>query len=251
LVIRRAGTGAVPIDADENGTADGNVDTDGNGATDATYASLGAGFNLQVSNCSDIPAESAFVMDHDTSKFTVHKVKPAGAPASCLNGGLSPLRRFHVHLYYVSTCNNCTGAGDGIPTLKVVELTPATTPCSSAVTASCGSMSPPRAIAEGIENLQFEYGVDSDDNGTPDTFTSGAVAAADWKKVVAVKAFLLARNVEPTPGYVDGKKYSLNSAGDELTDASGTAITPFNDSFKRHVYTSTVMATNIAGRKLP
>jgi type IV pilus assembly protein PilW len=190
-------------------------------------------------------------MDHDTSKFTLHKVMPSGTPASCLNGGLSPLRKFSVHLYYVSTCNNCTGAGDGIPTLKVVELSPATTPCTADATVSCGSMSAPRAIAEGIENLQFEYGIDSDDNGTPDTFTADTVAAGDWKKVVAVKVFLLARNAEPTPGYADTKKYSLNSAGDELTDESGAALTPFNDSYKRHVYSSTVMATNIAGRKLP
>jgi type IV pilus assembly protein PilW len=104
-------------------------------------------------------------------------------------------------------------------------------------------MSTPRVIAEGIENMQIEYGIDNNDDGTPDTFSSATLAADDWKKTVAAKVFLLARNTEPTAGYTDAKQYSLDSAG--------TLMPAFNDHYKRHAYTSTIMATNIAGRKLP
>jgi type IV pilus assembly protein PilW len=184
-------------------------------------------------------------MDHDTSKFTSHKVKPVGTPPSCLNGGLSELRRYTTLIYYISTCNNCSGAGDGIPTLKVVELTPATSVCAADAATACGTMTS-RTVAEGIENMQIEYGIDSPlQDGTPDTYSVDPVAAADWKKVVAAKIFLLARNTETTPGYINDRIYSLKSG---VPDPGGT---PFNDNYKRHVYSSTTMATNIAGRRLP
>jgi len=242
LVVRRVSTTAINIDANNDNSADANVDTDGNGATDTAYASLGSGYYLQVSNCSDIPAEFPFAFDHDVSKFTLHKAIPAGTPSTCLSGSLSTLRRLSIQIFYISTCNHCSGAGDGIPTLKVAELTPAASPCSASVTAPCGTWTT-RAIAEGIQNMQIEYGIDSPTaDGTPDTYTDGAVA--DWSTVVSVKLFLLARNTETTAGYTDTKQYLLNSVG-------APALAAFNDNYKRHVYTATVMATNIAGRRLP
>jgi type IV pilus assembly protein PilW len=244
LVVRRAGTSAIKIDADGtggygDGTADANV-TNEDGTT-PTLASLDGGYYLQVSNCSASPSETVFVMDKDTSRFTRHKVKPSGTPLSCMNGGLSPLRKYISRIFYISTCNDCTGGGDGIPTLKMVELTAGTSSCKTDETVACGSFTT-RAIAAGIENLQLEYGIDTTLDGAPDTF-SAAPTAADWPNVVAVKVFLLARNTEQTASYTDTKTYSLDSAGTTLTG------TPFNDHFKRHVYSATVNATNIAGRR--
>ncbi|HYD79731.1 MAG TPA: PilW family protein [Paucimonas sp.] len=244
LVVRRAGTTPIKIDVNEDGTADASIDTNGDGTNDATYASLNNGYYLQVSNCSDTPSEFAFVMDHDNTQFTSHTIKPAGTPLSCLNGGFSPVRKYVVNIFYVASCNDCSGSGDGIPTLKMAELTPATTSCTATTTASCGSFVI-KPIAEGIENLQLEYGVDSSPSvgdGVPDAYKT-APAAADWANVVAVKIFLLARNTDKTLGYTDTKTYSLNSAGTAL---SGT---PFNDNYKRHVYSATARATNIAGRR--
>ncbi|OGB24146.1 MAG: hypothetical protein A3I66_11085 [Burkholderiales bacterium RIFCSPLOWO2_02_FULL_57_36] len=241
LVIRRVSTTAINIDANNDNVADANVDTNGDGATDSTYSSLGSGHYLQVSNCSDIPAESLFVVDHDTTKFTRHKAIPAGTPSTCLSGSLSTLRRLVVQIYYISTCNDCSGTGDGIPTLRLAELRPASATCAAAATTACGTwVTIP--IAEGIENLQLEYGIDSPVvDGAPDTYSDGVIA--DWSTVVAVKVFLLARNTEPTFGYSNSKQYILNSAG--------IALTAFNDSYKRNVYSASVMATNIAGRRMP
>jgi len=240
LVVYRASTTQLKIDANEDGTADANV-TKEDGSTGATVASLGAGYYLQVSNCSDTPTEAAYVMAKNPAAFTLHSVKPAGTPPNCMNGGLAPVRQYFVRIFYIATCNDCSGAGDGIPTLKMVELSPGASVCATDPAASCGSITT-RSVAEGIENMQFEYGVDTNLDGVPDSY-SAAPAAADWQNVTAVKIFLLARNTEKSVGYTDAKTYSLAADGSALTG------TPFNDSYKRHVYVATARASNIANRR--
>lgn len=240
LVIRRVSTKQLIIDNDGNGTADANV-TNEDGSTGVTNASLGGAYYFQASNCSDSPSEASYVMAKTPASFILHGVKSAGTPSSCLNGNLSPIRQYMVRIYYVATCNNCSGSGDGIPTLKMVELTAGTTACAADPAATCGSMSTV-PIAEGIENLQFEYAVDSDSDGIVNTYNA-TPAAADWQNVLAVKIFLLARNTETTADYTDSKTYSLASDGSAL---SGT---PFNDHYKRHVYAATARAVNIGNRR--
>jgi len=239
LVIRRTSTTQLRIDANEDNARDANV-TNEDGSSGISVASLGAGHYLQVSNCSDTPAEGEYVLAKDPTAFVLHGVKPAGIPASCIIGGLAPVRQYFVRIFYIATCNDC-GAGDGIPTLKMVELSPDTGVCATDPAASCGSMTT-RSIAEGIENLQLEYGIDTNSDGTPDSYST-APAAADWQNVMAVKIFLLARNTEITADYTDTKTYSLASDGSTLTG------TPFNDKYKRHVYVATARANNIANRR--
>src|SRR6185295_13808937 len=104
---------------------------------------------------SDTPGEIAYVLAKNPVSFTLHTVKPTGTPPSCMNGGLAPIRQYFVRIYYVATCNDCAGAGDGIPTLKMVELTSGSSTCMTDPAVACGSMTT-RSIAEGIENIQFE-----------------------------------------------------------------------------------------------
>jgi type IV pilus assembly protein PilW len=56
----------------------------------------------------------------------------------------------------------------------------------------------------------------------------------------SARIYVLARSREPTQGYVDTKTYGLGA---------GTTLGPFNDDYKRHVYTTTVRLPNIAGRR--
>lgn len=238
LVIRRTSTTQLRIDVNEDGTQDANV-TKEDGTSGVTVASLGKGYYFQSSNCSDTPGEIAYVLAKDPASLVLHTVKPAGTPPSCMNGGLAPVRQYYVRIYYIATCNNCSGGGDGIPTLKMVELTSDTSVCDITATNSCGSMTT-GSIAEGIENIQYEYGVDTNADGTPDSYSATPAA---WENVMAVKIFLLARNTETTPGYTDTKTYSLAS---DNTPLSGT---PFNDQYRRHVYAATARAVNIANRR--
>lgn len=92
--------------------------------------------------------------------------------------------------------------------------------------------------------MQIEYGFDTSGDGTPDVFASTVSAgppALQWQDVVAVKVFMLARNVDPTPGHIDAKAYVVAS--------DGSTVGNFKDAFKRQAYVTTTMAHNVAGRR--
>jgi type IV pilus assembly protein PilW len=57
--------------------------------------------------------------------------------------------------------------------------------------------------------------------------------------VAAVKLYVLTRANLATPGYTDTKTYTLGS----------TTLGPFSDSFKRHVFSTTVRLINVSGRR--
>lgn len=115
----------------------------------------------------------------------------------------------------------------------------------------------PELLIEGIEAFQVELGIDDFNSvlgiaadygagvlgdGAPDRYVRCAASgcdAADLVNAVAAKVFLLVRSVEPTPGYTDTKTYRLG----------GSVIGPFNDAFKRHVFTSSVRFHNVSGRR--
>ena len=59
--------------------------------------------------------------------------------------------------------------------------------------------------------------------------------------VTSARIYVLARSREASPNYTDSKTYTLGSAGD---------VGPFNDNFKRHVFTTTVRLTNVAGHRV-
>ena len=160
------------------------------------------------------------------------------------SGTLAAVRRYRTHIYFIANNNR---EGDGIPTLKRAEL-------GSSATAPAWTIVP---LAEGIEQLQLEYGLDLVQDGVPDATsadpaTAGGCAAAacavsNWRSVVAVRLHLLARNAQATPGHVDTKTYALglNADGsDNTVDAAG-------DAHKRHVFQSQVALPNPAGRRLP
>lgn len=149
------------------------------------------------------------------------------------------VRKFMVHIYYISTCSvpvgtSCT-SGDGgspIPTLKMVELT------------SSGWNTV--TIAEGIENMQVDYGKDTDSDGIPNSVDlAGSSAnfanAAEWTNAMSVKIHLLARSPDATPGHVDDKTYTLGTAG---------TIAATSDNYKRHVFTQTVRMVNPSARRM-
>lgn len=191
--------------------------------------------------------------------------------------GLAPIRQVLIHVYFVtnndqlggSDARDCDGDGvtdgDCIPTLKRAELT------------AEGGVVQYKAysIANGIEDLQLEYGLDTDatPDGDPDVFTAapdlydpdipgtpaGSCAAnpdctGNWFNVVSIKASLLARNPGESRDHVDTKIYTLglNAAGvpqcAKDDDADG-GCEAFGDAYKRHVYQSAIRLNNAAGRR--
>ena len=166
----------------------------------------------------------------------------------------SDIYKFHVHIYFISPCSVATGSasdpaglnkvcqssddnGSPIPTLKRMELT------SVAGTRQFKEV----PLVEGIENLQIDYGVDSDLDGSPDGSFTVSPSATDWINIVVVKLNILSRNVERTttcptsnpPAYCTNV-YNLGLHGN---------VGPFTDGYKRHVYTESVLLVNPVKRR--
>lgn len=167
------------------------------------------------------------------------------------NTTTAPIRKLHVHIYFVARCSVPAGGGsacigDGtddngnpIPTLKRLELT---------LDAGGNRAWVVTPIAEGVENMQIDYGVDSDGDGVPDgVFTTAPATAADWANVVAMNIHLVVRNTERTPDYSDLKTYSLGLAG----TVSSTAIPggTLDPGYKRKAYVAQARVVNTASRR--
>jgi type IV pilus assembly protein PilW len=198
------------------------------GAPTTIAAAVNTNLYIQIARCS-----------LDTSR-----IRAAAGGSASLNLRLpdcatvnDELRRLTQRTYYVAACNDCA-ANDGIPTLKRVEV--------------INGVQRTMPVAEGVENLQVEYGLDTNTDGRPDAFVtmgSGTIAGTTpagttppnaWQNVVAVRLHLLTRSSQPTPGYVDVRTYRM---GPDVT------VTPPADASKRTLLTTTVRLNNVGGRR--
>ena len=207
LVVRRASTCAVGPGCDPLAAGD---------------------FYLQASGCNaELTAGSYFAFDSNMGSLNLRQ-------KDCVTA--APIYQFRTHIYFVA--NDDQGA-DGIPTLKRAELGPT------------GFTVVP--LVEGVDNLQLQYGIDTSvpTAGSPALYTADPAAAplgcaaatcvSDWRNTVAVKIYVLARNLTKTQGYADTKTYTLGL----------TAVPAFNDSYKRHVYSTVAVLYNTVGRNSP
>jgi type IV pilus assembly protein PilW len=157
------------------------------------------------------------------------------------DGSVANLRKYLVHVYYVSPCSvptngstcsssNTDDGGVSIPTLKRMELS-----VSGGVPQFTSV-----PLVEGIENMQIDYGLDDDDESVPEAFVTNVTEVSEWPNVAALRVNLLARNNERSPGYSDSKTYNLGLAG---------STTATNDAFKRHVFSQFVRVVNPSSRR--
>lgn len=140
------------------------------------------------------------------------------------------LRQYYVRIYYISTNN---GLGQNIPTLKRLELSG--TDCTG--TPPCWITTP---LVEGIEEFNVAYGIDSNGDGAPESYSASPASVADWMNVMSVQFHVLARNPEQSPGYTQSKTYDLGLGAAPITLADG---------YRRHVYSTLVRINNPAGRR--
>ena len=158
---------------------------------------------------------------------------------------VAPLRKVLVHIYFISKCSvkvaGSCDAGDGgspIPTLKRVELT---------VSGTAVDMSDPVTLAEGIENLQVDYGIDTAGaDGSPDSDVSGAAltTSAAWADVMTLKIHLLARTAEAAAGHDDSSKSYVMGTGGTFTPATAE-----EKKYKRHLFVQSVRLVNPVMRR--
>lgn len=130
--------------------------------------------------------------------------------------------KYSPSIYYIRTyCR----PGDGIPSLVRRYWN------GAAVTTEC--------LARGIENMQVEYGMDTDDDGYPNQYMDGIAYAANESNLAAVRVYLLARSEREFQGYDNTKTYTIANAPD-YTPADG---------FFRRVYSTTVQTRNPTGAR--
>ena len=201
----------------------------------------GTDYFLQRSGCETDSV--SMVYSNSNGAFTLHN-KAAVAGGACSTSTSAELRKYVMRSYYVATCDVCTGPNaDTTPTLKVAEFVSGAIQVSSLVT--------------GIEDVHYSYGVDTDNNGSPDCYVdnpsvdNSAVpacaptgyawttsATANWANVTSVRVNLLSRNLDNTASWTDTRTYDLGRAA-----VNG----PYGDHYKRHVYGTVARIWNTGG----
>ncbi|WP_354551985.1 PilW family protein [Rhodanobacter soli] len=212
------------------------------GSTTATPD--GTNYYLQRSSCETDSV--SMVYSKSASAFTLHTKAPIAGNACSTTGTTAELRQYVERTYYVATCDVCSGA-DTTPTLKMAEF------ANGAIRVS--------SLVAGIEDVHYTYGMDLDNNGSPDCYvdnpsdisavpaacTAAAAAAtyawtasatANWANVTAVRINLLSRNLDNTASWTDTRTYDLGRAA-----VNG----PYGDHYKRHVYGTVARIWNTGG----
>jgi len=127
---------------------------------------------------------------------------------------------FRPSIYFIRQFAN--NPGDGVPTL-----------CRKILNGAGPSMVT-ECLATGIENLQIEYGIDTNEDGAPDTFIPSPTLV-EMQNVVTARVFVLARTTDIDTRYDNDKTYSISNSPDFLPD----------DSFHRRVFSTSVTIQNV------
>ena len=227
-----------------------------------TLAAANPDVYFQTTQCSTDVAP--YVMSTTAADFTLHKRNCTAA---------AEIRRLASTLYYVKDDN-------GTPTLMRSQL---------AAAGAAPTHLAAQALVENVEGFRVEFGIDNKSDTNEDVVPTAAVSwsnaavktsprnrgdgipdgnfvrctqavpctAAQMMHAVAVKVYVLVRAESKTAGYSDQKTYKLGSSDTNCTsatnaDASATCapvLGPFNDNYRRHLFTQTFRLVNVAGRR--
>jgi len=161
------------------------------------------------------------------------------------NGTDMEMFEYRPHVYYIRPCSrpaggavNCTGANDDngrpIPTLVRQEL--------------IGSAMTEVPLVEGVELIDYRFGVDTNADGVADVYLGNIVTLTQWLQVVSVKVTMLIRSPNINSEYDDsGKQYDL--LGDGVTALYRCTTSPAPAcNYKRKIFSQTIQVRNIAQR---
>lgn len=138
-------------------------------------------------------------------------------------GSGSDVWEYKAAIFYV-------GTDDGVPGL-----------CKKELEDGGGGVSSQRCLVQGIENVQYELGMDVDGDEVPDQFISGdsyppVVGGEDADRIVAVRIHVLVRSINQINSLpAESKSYRLGG---------GTTVTTAVDGYYRMVMSTTVAIRN-------
>ena len=183
------------------------ADTDGDGdVTETITTGSGALDNASV-----------YLRTNGTAGSLIDDASPGNPPTT----GWSDWR-YIPRIYFVR--NFFKTAGDSVPALCRLDIDE-----SDLDALSC--------LAEGIEDLHVEFGLDTDADGDANRYTA-TPSSAEMETAISARIHLLVRSTDTVPFYTNSKTYQL---GDE-------SIAAANDGYLRNVFTSTVALRNSASR---
>ena len=129
-------------------------------------------------------------------------------PAVSLPNQLTHNHLLYSRAYYVS--NFTDTAGDGRPSLRRIDLVPGTT----------GPAVEDQLILPGVEDMQVQYGVDTDGDNWVDQYVN-ADAVTDWSRIYAAKIWVLVRaehkenGLDTTQTFALGGKAAVSLGGQD------------------------------------
>ena len=185
----------------------------------ASLQAARAEYHVQYSFCNeDLPPVLIFGVD--PVGFTLRN-------RGC--SGVNPVRPYFSRIYYIARCRRCSDSTDEEPTLKRVDLV--------------GNGLVSTGLADGIEDMRFEYGFDQDGNGSPDVWLAAPAAgggASQWSNVMAVKLHFITRSLDKVQGraLAGAQTFQLGGLG---------ALTTPDDGYKRLLYSATIRLVNPSG----
>lgn len=224
-------------------------------------------------NCeADIPSKLYFQISQSYNAYCASSFAADSLPYTLGTTGFGTLhkkdcttlvtekRKFISNIYYVRDYTKTLG--DGIPSLMMSQF-------DLAGGALAHQVAVP--LIEGVESFKVELGIDNlSSAGTPVDYTTainwpdptnlnsptnrgdgipdGAFVhctdvipctASQLTNVTDVKIYVLSRGDKVSPGYINNKTYSLGSS----------TVGPYNDAYKRHIFSSSMRLNNISGRR--
>lgn len=139
--------------------------------------------------------------------------------------------RYRHHVYYIDEQTyQLNGKNLTIPVLRRKRLTPK------------GGMFT-ETIMEGVENMRFLFGLDTNADSRVDTYRDvNNMTAANWedrRAILTVQVFILVRALQP-----DASLKQLNQTY-TLGEDANQRVLEFNDQFRRALFTTTIRLNNI------
>lgn len=102
-----------------------------------------------------------------------------------------------------------------------------------------GSLGPSVAVVQNIENMQVNYGVDTNNDKVADRYLTATQINTEslWNNIISIQVALLVRSRDPF----------YNSAKAETFTLLDKTLPTFNDRYRRAVYKATIRLRNLEG----
>jgi type IV pilus assembly protein PilW len=231
-------TGLLPGDlmiaADSGNAVCGLFEITGNADVDGLTVDHGTGAYLNFANNQNVTAQSTlaadalaqlqarFLNNSGSARYNDGTAKGVGSTGAIFNLGTFP----QLNVWQISNLRYLT------------------------VDNTLANQLAPTEVAEGIVNLQAEYGVDTDGNGVVAAGEWGVAAPADWRQLRAIRVALLARGQQYEKTAVTPVAPGWAGGAFTMANVDGTAdSTPGNANDWRH-YRYRVYETVIPLRNL-